>query len=121
MSFPTPTRLPPPAPILPPAYIYKEKPMREYRRCVPAKVEIRNVPLIPGQSHFPIFFLALCFATTEFAPLMAEASDFPDFSIEFATSDHCLCSIPELAFLVWPLAALLVHGISSLHPCRVIC
>jgi hypothetical protein len=46
--------------------------------------------------------------------LMADASDFPDFSIEFATSLHCLCSIPELAFLVWPLADLLVHGIQSL-------
>jgi predicted membrane protein len=28
-----------------------------------------------------------------------------------ATSDHCRCNIPELAFLVWPLADLLVHGI----------
>jgi hypothetical protein len=43
---------------------------------------------------------------------MADASDFPDFNIEFATSDHCLCSIPELAFLVWPLASRFCHGIS---------
>jgi hypothetical protein len=85
--------------------------MGEYRRRVPAKVEIRNFPFIPGEAHFFLAFLALVLATTAFAPLMAEASDFPDFSIEFATSLHCLCNIPELAFLVWPLAEVGFHGI----------
>jgi hypothetical protein len=87
--------------------------VREYRRCVPATVAIRNVPLIPRQSHFFLAWAAFRLATTAFAPLMAEASDFPAFSIELATSDHWRCNIPDEAFLVWPLADFGCHGIFS--------